>query len=62
MSVCACVSAPEAIILITSGMILTPYDWLNKFYSCYMASVVGTINESGLGSWKLTQQELASAV
>ena len=37
---CACVSAPEAII--TSGMIWTPYDWLNK------AIVVVIINGRGL--------------
>ena len=24
----------------TSGVIWTPYDWLNKFYSFYMAAVV----------------------
>ena len=29
--VCVCVSAPKAI---------TQYDWLNKFYSFYMAAVV----------------------
>ena len=22
------------------GVIWTPYDWLNKFYSCYMAAIV----------------------
>ena len=39
-----CVSASEA-----SGMIWAPYDWLNKFYSCYMAIVVGVVNGRGLG-------------
>ena len=29
--VCVCVSAPS--LLITNGMIWTPYNWLNKFYS-----------------------------
>ena len=33
-----CVSAPR--VLITSGMIWTPNDWLNQFYSCFMAIVV----------------------
>ena len=34
----ACVSATKAI---TSGMMIwTPYDWLNKFYSFYMAAAV----------------------
>ena len=41
--VCVCVSAPR--LLITSGVIWTPYDWLNNFYSFYMMSVV--INHSG---------------
>ena len=29
-------------------MIWTPYDWLNKFYSCYMAAVVIIDNGHGL--------------
>ena len=33
----------------TSGVIWTPYDWLNKFYSCYMATLVISINGCGLG-------------
>ena len=35
--VCACVClyvCPPPRLLITSGVICTPYDWLNKFYSC----------------------------
>ena len=44
--VCVCVPTPEAI---TIGMIWTPYDWLNKFYSCYMAIVVIIVNGCGLG-------------
>ena len=38
--VCAhvCVSAPK--LLITSCIIWTQYDWLNKFYSFYMAAAV----------------------
>ena len=39
-------SAPEAI---KSGVICTTYDWLNKFYSCYMAIVVVMVNGRGLG-------------
>ena len=38
-----CVSTPEA-----SGMIWTQYDWLSKFYSLYMASVVDIVSKSGL--------------
>ena len=30
-------------------IVWTPYDWLNKFYSCYMASVVIIPNGCGLG-------------
>ena len=50
MPVCvfACVCPPPK-LLITSGVIWTPYDWLNKFYSCYMTIVVGIINGCGLG-------------
>ena len=47
---CVCVSAPR--LLITSGIMwrdMDPYDWLNKFYSCYMATVVVIINGRGLG-------------
>ena len=47
MCACLCVSAPR--ILITSGVILTLYDWLIKFYSCYMATVVNIIDRRGLG-------------
>ena len=43
---CVCLS-PR--LLITSGMILTSCDWLNKFYSCYMAIVVVIVNGCGLG-------------
>ena len=32
----------------TSGVIWTPNVWLNKFYSCYMATAVGIINGHGL--------------
>ena len=31
---------PPLRLLITSGAKWTPYDWLKKFYSCYMAAVV----------------------
>ena len=43
-----CVCLPSR-LLITSGVIYTPYDWLNKFYSCYMANVVIIVNGRGLG-------------
>ena len=46
--VCVCVCPPPG-LLITSGMILTLYDWLTKFYSCYMATVVGIVDGHGLG-------------
>ena len=34
-----CVSALR--LSITNGVIWTPNDWLNKFYSCYIATLVG---------------------
>ena len=44
----SCVYLPPN-LLITSGVIWTPYDWLNKFYSCYMTTVVSIVNGCGLG-------------
>ena len=35
-------------LLITNGMMWTPYDWLNKFYSVYVVAVVGIISRRGL--------------
>ena len=43
---CMCVSAPS--LLITSDVIWTSYDWLNKFYSFYMENVVGIVSKRGL--------------
>ena len=40
---------PPPRLLKTSGVIWIPYDWLNKFYSCYMATVVVIVNGRGLG-------------
>ena len=37
-------------LLITSGMMWTSNDWLNEFYTCYMATVVIIVNECGLGN------------
>ena len=48
MCVCVCVCPPPR-LLITSGMIWTPYYCLNKFYSHYMAVVVVIVNRRGLG-------------
>ena len=44
---CVCVCLPPR-LLITSGVILTPYDWLNKFYRFYMAAVIGIVNRHDL--------------
>ena len=41
-----CVSAPRQ--LITSGVIWTSYDWLNKLYSFYVAALVGIVSRHGL--------------
>ena len=46
---CACLCVCVGRLLITSDVIWTPYNWLNKFYSCYMANVVGIINGHSLG-------------
>ena len=46
--VCVFVCPPPR-LLITSGVIWTLYDWLNKFYSCYMATAVVIVNGCGLG-------------
>ena len=44
MCVCVCVCVFACVstlrLLITSGVIWTPYDWSNKFYGFYMAVVV----------------------
>ena len=52
LCVCVCVYVrvcPPPRLLLTSGMIWTPYDWLNKLYSCYMATVVCIVNGRGFG-------------
>ena len=41
-----CVSAPR--LLITSGVIWTPYDWLNKLYSFCMAPIISIVSRGGL--------------
>ena len=49
LHVCVC---PPPRLIITSGVMwcdMDPYDWLNKFYSCYMAAVVVIVNGRGLG-------------
>ena len=49
LRVCVC---PPPRVLITSGVMwcdMDPYDWLNKFYSCYIATVVIIVNGRGLG-------------
>ena len=45
--VCICVSAPEAINNYWHNV--DPYNWLYKFYGCYMAIVVIIANGCGLG-------------
>ena len=44
--VCMC---PPPRLLITSGVMWTPFNWLNKFYSCYLATVVIIVNGHSLG-------------
>ena len=51
MCTCICVYvSPPPRLLITSGVIWTPYDWLNKFYSIYMVAVVGIVSRCGLST------------
>ena len=45
--VCTCMCPPPR-LLINSGVIWTPYDWLNKFYNFYLAAVVSIISMCGL--------------
>ena len=45
MYACLCVRP----LIITSGVIFTLYDWLTKFYSCYMATVISIVDGRGLG-------------
>ena len=45
--VCVCVPSR---LLITSGVIWSPNDWLNKFYSCYMAKGVVLVNGHGINT------------
>ena len=42
-----CVGPPLR-LLIASGVICTPYAWLNKFYSFYMAAIVSMISRYSL--------------
>ena len=44
--VCVCVCVLLRILII-SGVIWTPYDWLNKFYS-FIAAIVGIVSRCGL--------------
>ena len=44
-----CVSPPLR-LLITSSMIWTPYDWLNKFYSFCVVAIVGIVSRHGLSN------------
>ena len=44
-SVCVCLSP---MMLITSGVIWTQYDWLNKFYDFYMTATANIVSRCGL--------------
>ena len=45
MLVCLCMALR---LPLTSGMMWTLYDWLNKLYSFYIATVDGMVNGCGL--------------
>ena len=52
MRVCVCVCVCVCLrprLIITSGVIWTSYNLLNKFYSCYIATVAIIIYGCGLG-------------
>ena len=48
MHVCVMCVCPPLRLLITSGMICTPYDLLSNFYSFYMAAVVDIVSRHSL--------------
>ena len=52
LCLCVCVYVcPLPRLLITSGIMwhdMNPYNWLNKFYSCYMATIVFIMNGEAL--------------
>ena len=49
MCMCVCVFVcPSPRLLITNGVIWIPYDWLNRFYSFYMATAVIIGSSRGL--------------
>ena len=45
--VCVCLCTPPR-LLITSDVIWTPYDWLNKFYIFCVAVTVDILSRHGL--------------
>ena len=49
VGVYACVHVSIPKLLVSGGMIWTPYDWLNKFYNFCMAAIVGIVSRRGLG-------------
>ena len=40
--------SPSPRLLITSGVMWTPYDWLNKLYSFCMVAIVSIIGRRGI--------------
>ena len=49
VSLCLCTSVCLPLrLFITSGMMLSPYDWLNNSITFYMAAVVDIISRCGL--------------
>ena len=46
-SVCLCLP-PTLRLVITSGVIWTPYDWLKRFYSFCMAAIISIVSRHGL--------------
>ena len=57
-----CVSTPQAVdnyIVAWFGMILGPYDWLNKFYRFYMVAIVGIVIRCGPSyNWSVSSKSI----
>ena len=61
LCMCVCVRLPPR-LLITSGVIWIPYDWLNKFYSFYVAAVVGIVSRHGLALMRVVRTNLITVI
>ena len=64
MCVCVCVCVVCVYVYVStlkainnySGVIETPYDWLTKFYSFYMAAIISNISRHGLIGYEVQRE------